>query len=162
MTPLVVENEPPVTFLRRKMTGGRFSMGVVIRRYTGTLQPIRPSVCWSVSPSLRLSQILWQNVSFWLEVSNGKVVCKRANSIWEIVAQSEIESATILPVFRSNISSSPNWATSPFIKIRDTFIKKRHVSICKTKKYRYIYDIKKEILQKRCIFSEYKGIYFPQ
>ena len=35
-TPLVVENEPPVTFLRRKMTGGRFSMGVVIRRYTGT------------------------------------------------------------------------------------------------------------------------------
>ena len=36
MTPLVVENEPPVTFLRRKMTGGRFSMGVVIRRYTGT------------------------------------------------------------------------------------------------------------------------------
>ena len=35
MTPLVVENEPPVTFLRRKMTGGRFSMGVVIRRYTG-------------------------------------------------------------------------------------------------------------------------------
>ena len=33
--PLVVENEPPVTFLRRKMTGGRFSMGVVIRRYTG-------------------------------------------------------------------------------------------------------------------------------
>ena len=25
----------PVTFLRRKMTGGRFSMGVVIRRYTG-------------------------------------------------------------------------------------------------------------------------------
>ena len=24
----------PVTFLRRKMTGGRFSMGVVIRRYT--------------------------------------------------------------------------------------------------------------------------------
>ena len=34
MTPLVVENEPPVTFLRRKMTGGRFSMGVVIRRYT--------------------------------------------------------------------------------------------------------------------------------
>ena len=38
MTPLVVENEPPVTFLRRKMTGGRFSMGVVIRRYTGTDQ----------------------------------------------------------------------------------------------------------------------------
>ena len=37
MTPLVVENEPPVTFLRRKMTGGRFSMGVVIRRYTDTL-----------------------------------------------------------------------------------------------------------------------------
>ena len=37
MTPLVVENEPPVTFLRRKMTGGRFSMGVVIRRYTGRL-----------------------------------------------------------------------------------------------------------------------------
>ena len=36
MTPLVVENEPPVTFLRRKMTGGRFSMGVVIRRYTGS------------------------------------------------------------------------------------------------------------------------------
>ena len=36
MTPLVVENEPLVTFLRRKMTGGRFSMGVVIRRYTGT------------------------------------------------------------------------------------------------------------------------------
>ena len=36
MTPLVVENEPPVTFLRRKMTGGRFSTGVVIRRYTGT------------------------------------------------------------------------------------------------------------------------------
>ena len=36
MTPLVVENEPPVTFLRRKMTGGRFSKGVVIRRYTGT------------------------------------------------------------------------------------------------------------------------------
>ena len=35
MTPLVVENRPPVTFLRRKMTGGRFSMGVVIRRYTG-------------------------------------------------------------------------------------------------------------------------------
>ena len=35
MTPLVVENEPPDTFLRRKMTGGRFSMGVVIRRYTG-------------------------------------------------------------------------------------------------------------------------------
>ena len=35
MTPLVVENKPPVTFLRRKMTGGRFSMGVVIRRYTG-------------------------------------------------------------------------------------------------------------------------------
>ena len=35
MTPLVVENEPPVTFLRRKMTGGRFSMGGVIRRYTG-------------------------------------------------------------------------------------------------------------------------------
>ena len=35
MTPLVVENEPPVTSLRRKMTGGRFSMGVVIRRYTG-------------------------------------------------------------------------------------------------------------------------------
>ena len=35
MTPLVVKNEPPVTFLRRKMTGGRFSMGVVIRRYTG-------------------------------------------------------------------------------------------------------------------------------
>ena len=35
MTLLVVENEPPVTFLRRKMTGGRFSMGVVIRRYTG-------------------------------------------------------------------------------------------------------------------------------
>ena len=35
MTPLVVENEPPVTFLRRKMTGGRFSMEVVIRRYTG-------------------------------------------------------------------------------------------------------------------------------
>ena len=35
MTPLVVENEPPVTFLRRKMTGGRFSMGVFIRRYTG-------------------------------------------------------------------------------------------------------------------------------
>ena len=35
MTPLVVENEPPVTYLRRKMTGGRFSMGVVIRRYTG-------------------------------------------------------------------------------------------------------------------------------
>ena len=34
MTPLVVENDPPVTFLRRKMTGGRFSMGVVIRRYT--------------------------------------------------------------------------------------------------------------------------------
>ena len=34
MTPLVVENVPPVTFLRRKMTGGRFSMGVVIRRYT--------------------------------------------------------------------------------------------------------------------------------
>ena len=29
MTPLVVENEPPVTFLRRKMTGGRISMGVV-------------------------------------------------------------------------------------------------------------------------------------
>ena len=28
----------PVTFLRRKMTGGRFSMGVVIRRYTGTGQ----------------------------------------------------------------------------------------------------------------------------
>ena len=25
----------PVTFLRRKMTGGRFSMGVVTRRYTG-------------------------------------------------------------------------------------------------------------------------------
>ena len=38
MTPLVVENEPPVTFLRRKMTGGRFSMGVVIRRYTGKNQ----------------------------------------------------------------------------------------------------------------------------
>ena len=38
MTPLVVENEPPVTFLRRKMTGGRFPMGVVIRRYTGALQ----------------------------------------------------------------------------------------------------------------------------
>ena len=38
MTPLVVENEPPVTFLRRKMTGGRFSMGVVIRRYTGRKQ----------------------------------------------------------------------------------------------------------------------------
>ena len=37
MTPLVVENEPPVTFLRRKMTGGRFSMGVVIRRYTGRI-----------------------------------------------------------------------------------------------------------------------------
>ena len=37
MTPLVVENEPPVTFLRRKITGGRFSMGVVIRRYTGCL-----------------------------------------------------------------------------------------------------------------------------
>ena len=37
MTPLVVENEPPVTFLRRKMTGGRFSMGVVIRRYTGAM-----------------------------------------------------------------------------------------------------------------------------
>ena len=36
MTPLVVENEPPVTLLRRKMTGGRFSMGVVIRRYTGS------------------------------------------------------------------------------------------------------------------------------
>ena len=36
MTPLVVENDPPVTFLRRKMTGGRFSLGVVIRRYTGT------------------------------------------------------------------------------------------------------------------------------
>ena len=35
MTPLVVEIEPPVTFLRRKMTGGRFSMGVVIRRFTG-------------------------------------------------------------------------------------------------------------------------------
>ena len=34
MTPLVVENEPPVTFLRRKMTGGRFPMGVVICRYT--------------------------------------------------------------------------------------------------------------------------------
>ena len=34
MTPLVVENGPPVTFLRRKMTGGRFLMGVVIRRYT--------------------------------------------------------------------------------------------------------------------------------
>ena len=34
-SPLVVENEPPVTFLRRKMTGGRFSIGVVIRRYTG-------------------------------------------------------------------------------------------------------------------------------
>ena len=34
MTPLVVENEPPVNFLRRKMTGGRVSMGVVIRRYT--------------------------------------------------------------------------------------------------------------------------------
>ena len=35
MTPLIVENGPPVTFLRRKMTGGPFSMGVVIRRYTG-------------------------------------------------------------------------------------------------------------------------------
>ena len=43
MTPLVVENEPPVTFLRRKMTGGRFSMGVVIRRYTGL--PGRLLVC---------------------------------------------------------------------------------------------------------------------
>ena len=41
MTPLVVENEPPVTFLRRKMTGGRFSMGVVIRRYTGKTKIIR-------------------------------------------------------------------------------------------------------------------------
>ena len=40
MTPLVVENEPPVTFLRRKMTGGRFSMGVVIRRYTGRSKDI--------------------------------------------------------------------------------------------------------------------------
>ena len=42
MTPLVVENEPPVTFLRRKMTGGRFSMGVVIRRYTG-ITPMKDS-----------------------------------------------------------------------------------------------------------------------
>ena len=41
MTPLVVENGPPVTIIRRKMTGGRFSMGVVIRRYTG---PIRMSL----------------------------------------------------------------------------------------------------------------------
>ena len=35
MTPFVVENGPPVTFLRTKMTGGRFSIGVVIRRYIG-------------------------------------------------------------------------------------------------------------------------------
>ena len=45
MTPLVVENEPPVTFLRRKMTGGRFSMGVVIRRYTGNYF-ILPQIIW--------------------------------------------------------------------------------------------------------------------
>ena len=49
MTPLVVENELPVIFLRRKMTGGRFSMGVVIRRYTGTIQTVYvyplPNLC---------------------------------------------------------------------------------------------------------------------
>ena len=42
MTPLVIENGPSVTFLRRKMTGGRFSMGVVIRRYTGTSTHVEP------------------------------------------------------------------------------------------------------------------------
>ena len=50
MTPLVVENGPPVTFLRRKMTGGRFSMGVVIRNYTGC-----------VPPSWKRAQVWWLN-----------------------------------------------------------------------------------------------------
>ena len=57
MTPLVVENEPPVTFLRRKMTGARFSMGVVIRRYTASGLYTKSAHKWVTKMSSKLTML---------------------------------------------------------------------------------------------------------
>ena len=45
MTPLIVENGPRSLFYDEKMTGGRFSMGVVIRR-------------WSTHPRTKIKHVL--------------------------------------------------------------------------------------------------------
>ena len=73
MTPLVVENEPPVTFLRRKMTGGRFSMGVVIRRYTGTPSSVEKCIVFVGHNDASVFMILlYQRFFFILEYKKTK------------------------------------------------------------------------------------------
>ena len=71
--PVVVENGPLVTFLRSKMTGGRFAMGVIIRRYRYSRAQAKLE---TLLPNILYGGVKGKHITFDAQTYNKAASCK--------------------------------------------------------------------------------------